>query len=124
MMVDLILLATIPRAAEGGNMSVLINMEMPKDGFITITVTSDARVVGNSKKENGKFEYLHNEDIAKAVPVPPHGRLGDLDALEAYVMRLCTMAFREGNGPYHLAYGSLTELVSKAPTIIPAEEGE
>ena len=57
-------------------MAVLIEgMEMPKDGFITITVTSDGRVLGNSKKENGKFEYLGNEDIAKAVPVPPHGRL-------------------------------------------------
>lgn len=61
-------------------MSILIQgMEMPKDGFITITVTSDGRVVGNSKKEIGKFEYLGNEDIANAIRVPPHGKLIDAD---------------------------------------------
>ena len=56
------------------------------------------------------------------VEIPPHGRLIDADALEAYVRRLCTMAFGEGNGPYYFAYKSLAKLVSKAPTIIEAEE--
>lgn len=62
-------------------MSVLIcGMEMPKDGFITVTITSDGRVVGNSKRERDKFEYLDNKDIATAVPVPPHGDLVDLSS--------------------------------------------
>lgn len=92
-------------------------MEMPKDGFITITVTSDGRVVGNSKKENGKFEYLDNEDIAKAVPVPPHGALIDKDAIRKKCER----------GEYPNVFIDSKELAAEfyaAPTIIPAEEGE
>ena len=76
-------------------MSILIEgMEMPKDGFVTITVTHDGRVVGNSKKESGKFEYLYNEDIAKAVPVPPHGRLIDADALCASHKEVCSRSMK------------------------------
>ena len=99
-------------------------MEMPKDGFITITVTSDGRVVGNSKKENGKFEYLDNEDIAKAVPVPPHGRLIDADA-EVEVWDVCG---REGVFPHFTTTVSkflLGHLVGKIPpTIILADPAE
>lgn len=50
------------------------------------------------------------------VPVPPHGRLGDLDRLEAQWAN-CD----------HGAYYDKTNFVrsiQKAPTIIPAEEGE
>lgn len=99
-------------------MSVLINgMKMPKDGFITITVTSDGRVVGNAKKESGKYEYLGNEDIAKAIPVPPHGRLIDANAL-TYLMGM-----DEHFSPLEAMY--LMELIADAPTIIPADkEGE
>ncbi len=81
----------------------ITGMEMPKDGFITITVTSDGRVVGNSKKESGKFEYLDNEDIAKAVPVPDHGRLIDADDF-----------FRE--------FPELIPYEFASPTIIPADK--
>lgn len=94
-------------------MSVLLmGMELPKDGFITITVTSDGRVVGNSKKENGKFEYLDNEDIAKAVPVPEHGRLIDADAL----IEQC-----HGHNSQRTIWGEIEYLVDDAPTIISAE---
>ena len=101
-------------------------MAMPKDGFITITVTSDGRVLGNSKKENGKFEYLGNEDIAKAVSVPePHGRLGDLDELHKEAVRRSEKA-----GTYDSWYNCTARVISafdieNTPTIIHAsEEGE
>jgi hypothetical protein len=96
-------------------------MEMPKDGFITITVTSDGRVVGNSKKENGKFEYLDNEDIAKAVPVPPHGRLIDADAL---IEKCEEMADKEDGNQLVALVLLRWFLEQNAPTVIPAEEGE
>lgn len=96
-------------------------MEMPEDGFITITVTSDGRVVGNSKKENGKFEYLDNEDIAKAVPVPPRGRLGALDALKA---RATKRLYASNHGSMAEAYyAALIDLIDEEPTVIPADTG-
>ena len=99
-------------------MSLLINgMEMPKDGFITITVTSDGRVIGNSKKENGKFEYLGNEDIAKAVSVPePHGDLIDKNELT-----MCSYDLVN----YFWFRAVPEETLNEARVIIPAsEEGE
>jgi hypothetical protein len=99
------------------SMGVYINgMEMPKEGFITITITSDGRVVGNSKKENGKFEYLDNEDIAKAVPVPKHGRLIEADAL----LRGC----KRIEGKYATREFAFSQsAIENAPTILEAEEG-
>ena len=106
-------------------MSILISgVDMPKDGFITITVTSDGRVVGNSKKESGKFEYLDNEDIAKAVPVPtPHGRLIDADAIERNLLKMQ----QAQTGPCSHGVRKSRAVLRDAPTIIeadPAEEGE
>ena len=56
--------------------------------------------------------YDRNEDCP-LVPVPPHGRLVDADAL--------------GYFPYNMDFcdgGEADEWVQNAPTIIPAEEGE
>ena len=50
------------------------------------------------------------------IPVPPHGRLGDLDALEAK----CT----DEKGSYFSYEAAIIgEAVSSAPTIIPADGG-
>ena len=64
----------------------------------------------------------------EAVPVPPHGRLGDLDKLEKHFINARLYHSDDSNrGPFIAAgisqcldilNGSLT------PTIIPAEEGE
>lgn len=112
-------------------MSVYIKgMEMPTEGFITVTITSDGRVVGNSQKINGKFEYLDNKDIASAIPVPDHGRLIDADALKNTVYAALEDAIRDDNAT---SYGAaLCAFIAKhivgeieaAPTIIPAEEGQ
>lgn len=59
------------------------------------------------------------------VPVPDHGRLGDLDALEVHTKKLYTAAFADGNSSFHFAYRSLSKVIANAPTIIPAsKEGE
>ena len=65
---------------------------------------------------------------AKAVPVPPHGRLGDLNALAQQIeherfhhTHTDSLAAR-----HHVAeYGHFLKAIIDAPTIIPAsEEGE
>ena len=58
------------------------------------------------------------------VPVPPHGRLIDADALIAKLNMMIAMAFGEGNTAFHFAYRSLGKVVENAPTIIEADEGE
>ena len=51
------------------------------------------------------------EELQKRVPKVPHGRLGDLDELEAEMRRKTNNSF-------------CINMICKAPTIIPAEEGE
>lgn len=91
-----------------------------------IAVRSDGTVTFNA-------EWGWTMNKGKAVSVPPHGRLGDLDALEERVIKrkyACAGAS---------AHGAITELhkswglhdaelmIEAAPTIIPADlvkEGE
>lgn len=90
---------------------------IPTEGFITVTITSDGRVVGNSQKINGKFEYLDNKDIASAIPVPDHGRLVDGDK----IVEGC----KDKEGRYFSQFAAaIGETVEAAPTIIPASKGE
>ncbi len=95
-------------------------MEMPEDGFITVTITSDGRVVGNSRKISGKFEYLNNEDIATAVPVPPHGDLID----KKTVSENLASVLNKKNPPFSYPdWNDAIVAMLAAPTIIPVEEG-
>ena len=87
-------------------MSILIKgLEMPtvEHGVRTINIYADGVVTNYAE-----------DTIATAVPVPPHGRLIDADALVEECMKedgfIAEMLFRK---------------VSNAPTIIPADkEGE
>lgn len=57
------------------------------------------------------------------VPVPPHRRLGDLDAAAELAMQYCP----DDDGSCSKAGADLRELLDEIetlPTIIPAEEGE
>ena len=92
-------------------MSVLIKgMEMPQKGEYecTIRVWADgtAMLYGNSKLIDG----------GELVPVPPHGRLIDADAIRADIDEK-----RPGRS-YEDAW-TLT-VIDAAPTIIPAEEAD
>lgn len=89
-------------------MSILIKgMEMPTGGH-TVTITIAA--IGKAFVEYYDCRPHVTEDIEyKAVPVPPHGRLIDADALL-------------GNLP--VEYPSIVYAIETAQTIIPAEEGE
>ena len=89
-------------------MSVLIRgMEMPKIGE-SVTIYPDGRVVRYDTYSGGTIR-------GKAIPVPPHGRLIDADALykRFYAEELAM------DKPYIDYLG----LVVEAPTIISAGEG-
>ena len=97
-------------------MSILIKgMEMPTScGFCLFENHTDD---GYECRINGCLtEYQNRPSDCPLVPVPPHGRLIDADAL----MRHCVMLPRDG-GSLPVVYASY---VSNAPIIIPAEEGE
>lgn len=82
-------------------------MEMPKRGNgFDITIYPD----GSCISENGLHYTL--------VPVPDHGRLGDLDAVERHLVKM-QMAQKDV-----VAHGirKARAVVRDMPTIIPAEE--
>lgn len=65
----------------------------------------------------------HRRDNCPLVPVPPHGRLIDADAVIDLVMQYCP----DDDGACSKAGADLRELldeIENLPTIIPAEEGE
>ncbi len=110
-------------------MSVLIkNMEMPTDGHILIVFPS-GRVL---KVSADNTQNILGE--AQAIPIPPHGRLGDLNELAKVVLNWITtqekaypnedsnaLSWRLGaRAMGHQIYRD----IEAAPTIIPAEEGE
>ena len=84
-------------------MSVLIKgmeMQQKKYGYVLVIYP------------DGKVHCQDGEEY-QAIPVPPHGRLIDADAL--------------GEFPYNMDFcdgGEADEWVRNAPTIIEAEEGE
>lgn len=99
-------------------MSIIINgMEMPKSCYVCpfcdyVSARCDA-VKGNPYTPESRYEK--RADFCPLVPVPKHGRLIDADALI------------KGEGRYLISFGKegidIAE-INRAPTIIPAEEGE
>ena len=89
-------------------------MEMPKDGvyWCEIGVADDIAMITIHGEDSNSFPL---------VPVPPHGRLGDLDEIERYKERLVVDADKIKKG---IRYVVDTKYIKEAPTIIPAEEGE
>lgn len=78
-------------------------MEMPKGGAVSLIVCSSGNV--------------YTDDlilVGEAVPVPPHGRLGDLDAL------FKSFSYDENLSVLETMY--VQSKISDALTIIPAEE--
>ena len=85
-------------------------MEMPTSCFDTVLLCNDGRV----------FMYKNGGWVKSgaAVPVPPHGRLIDADALPTYDKPIGKMMMFGGEYVY------TQTAIDNAPTIIEAEEGE
>lgn len=90
-------------------MSVLIDMEMPKDGTMIFAIRQD-----------GMVEDVMGCFVGKAIPVPPHGRLVDADAL----VQLFKETAAEHGGLGGIMVALAAACIDAAPTIIAAEEGE
>ena len=60
------------------------------------------------------------------IPIPPHGRLIDADALTKMCQEMQRIEWNNKAYPYSWAYAyeSFEGGIDNAPTIIPAEEGE
>ena len=73
-------------------------------------------------KEHGDWNEPH---FCPLVPVPPHGRLIDADALEDKCSRQARDEWNKSTGTnWGYAYATFESDIEDAPTIIPAEEGE
>ncbi len=92
-------------------MSVLIKgMEMPKDGeLLCVNIYPDGKVCINLD--------LECKRIATAVPVPPHGRLIDADA----VLSQYNGSIRTAQCDYAEGLRDAAEDIKTAPTIIEQE---
>ena len=62
-------------------------------------------------------------DNCPIIPVPPHGRLIDADALEDDDPDVCNSFMRDGYAE-SCEWGYSHAQIKNAPTVIPAEEGE
>lgn len=91
-------------------------MDMPTDGEkLYMIVFSNGKACASYKP----FEWH------EVVPVPPHGRLGDLDRLERMFADIDSAPYScfDGEEPFYSA-ADAAQIIRLAPTIIPAEEGE
>lgn len=75
------------------------------------------------------FEHVYNGSFGareerKAVPVPEHGRLGDLDRLEQMFVDIDNAPYSgfDGTEPFYSAEDA-AQIIRLAPTVIPASEG-
>ena len=87
---------------------------MPKRGMV-VNIYADGRVT-NHFDEFGKT-------IGKAAPVPPHGRLGDLDELWVEINTICDR--RDAGIISDLTcLQQILSAIRHIPTIVKAEEGD
>ena len=93
-------------------MSILIlGMEMPKDREINLRIDEKGEV------------YVYGSyptELHKAVPVLPHGRLIDADAL----IKSLSLDEDDAENGASLLMAIFLEVLKAAPTIIEAEEGK
>ena len=89
------------------------NMEMPKDYSVIVKIFPDGRVGTIPYVQWFKVELIEG---TQAVPVPPHGKLGDLDTLQKQIN-----IARNYGMIGKTAHYKLQKLIKEAPTIIPAE---
>ena len=96
------------------------DLRLPADGDFELWI---------AVRKDGSFTYNvrggWQDGKQKAVPVPPHGRLGDLDRLEQMFVNIDNAPYSgfDGTEPFYSAEDA-AQIIRLAPTIIPAEDGE
>lgn len=93
-------------------------MEMPKDRPLIIKISPDGTVY----MSQGIYGIGHG--VATAIPVPPHGRLGDLDELEKTFREDADAEWNRFASPVNWAdaFDDVANMIAETPTIIEAEE--
>ena len=116
-------------------MSILIRgMDMPKSclkcDWCAHTIPADNYICYRlNRAVIGVAEEDVNETVnacCPLIPVPPHGRLGDLDKLEQMFIDIDNAPYSgfDGEEPFYSAEDA-AQIIRLTPTIIPAaEEGE
>ena len=106
-------------------MSVLIRgMEMPTCCmFCPISTAAGCGLTNPPVLMTSKEMLQGRPDWCPLFPVPPHGRLGDLDELGKEVNRECDK-YDAGITGTLTCLNRILAAFSNAPTIIPAEAGE
>lgn len=99
-------------------MSILIHMETPKDGEC-IVIQSDGTAYKYNPGDVVMYGDAYNE-TADVIELPPHGRLGDLDALGKVMCEGIAPSVNDGGFKHAF---DIIRAVANAPTIIPAEGG-
>jgi len=118
----------ITAAVMGGKkMSVLIrNMEMP-------TSCADCRLMADGwcysvgLEQREKISTVKRPTWCPLIPVPPHGRLIDADALRQSMYHEAfetDSPMQKWDSGCWIRYKMFERMEENAPTIIPAEEGE
>ena len=97
-------------------MSILITgMKMPKgNDELRLIIRSNGQVIIS-------HETYYEE--TEAVPVPPHGRLIDADALDTSILQ-AGFSYAITRRKLRYTPGEVRQKIANAPTVIPAEEGE
>lgn len=106
-------------------MSILIEgMEMPTEEEISkcIIVRHDGEVwiVEFDNLIDGGYVCCYHTNPMRAVPVPPHGRTIDADALFDFILNI----YKTAQGDARKAYRDVLDTIVAAGDVIPAEEGE
>ena len=75
---------------------------------------------------NGDITDLDGKTIAKAIELPPHGRLGDLDAMAAkddadYEDAMASIADVSTRSKVCKVHYAVQEMIAEAETILPAD---
>lgn len=111
-------------------MAVMLEMEMPK--YCLEAIGDNYRVVKICpirelciRKWGGYIGALNvHSDACPLVEVPPHGRLGDLDALAEHIRNVyCKDCKRSKVMCKACEYGDMLDEIEDAPTVIEASKG-
>ena len=107
-------------------MSVLIKgMEMPKSCYFCEMYEADLYWCSAAKRDIDSFDdYDNRSSFCPLVPVPPHGRLIDADALCTRLLTAWDTADKEKKTMITAVLANVvTPIVVGTPTIIPASGG-
>ena len=117
-------------------MSVLINMEMPTS-CAECRLMADGWCYSVGLEQREKISTVKRPTWCPLVPVPPHGRLGDLDKLAERIEGIwdCNDLYFQPHDhicdpedckgcKWRETWDCFRRMVKHTPTIIPAEEGE